>query len=235
MHGRHLTFAAIVLAAIAAPSSKAHAATPKHLAVAERLVNHLDLENTNYQHGEPQVSFQQPFESHTDCSGFLDSLLSFSYGLDKDDFKNWFDSSRPSARRYHDAIAEEKGFQLIDRVQNVLPGDILAVKYLKRTDNTGHVMLVAGRPKQMQAKEPLVPGTLQWEAPIIDSSETGHGPADTRHKQGVDGKDHDGLGKGILRIYSDPAGHTIGFAWSTLKASKFKSPDDEHLLIGRLK
>src|SRR5262249_43286345 len=78
------------------------------------------------------------------------------------------------------------------------------------------------------------PGTLQWELAIIDSSESGHGPTDTRHANGPNGKDHDGVGEGILRLYTDPAGTVVGFAWSTLSASKFKSPDDEHLVIGRL-
>ncbi len=33
------------------------------------------------------------------------------------------------------------------------PGDVLAVKYMKRTDNTGHVMLVDGLPKRRKATE----------------------------------------------------------------------------------
>ncbi len=95
-------------------------------------------------------------------------------------------------------------------------------------------MLVADRPRRMAAKEPSIAGTIQWEVTIIDSSESGHGPTDTRHKKGADGKDHDGLGEGVLRIYSDTAGNVTGFAWSTQKVSKFKEPSDEHLVIGRL-
>jgi hypothetical protein len=208
--------------------------TPKHLALAQTLVANLDLANTSYGHGEPGVSFAAPYQSHADCSGFIDSLLQTSYGYTKVQFKKWFDSSRPSAKRYHDAIVDQKGFTQVQRVQDMLPGDLLAVKYLKRTDNTGHVMLAADRPVKIQPKEPIVPGTQQWAVSVIDSSESGHGPTDTRHARGSDGKDHDGVGEGVFRIYTNGDGQVAGFAWSTVSASKFQDPIDEHLVIGRL-
>jgi hypothetical protein len=210
------------------------AAEPKHLAVAENLVTHLSLANTNYEHGKPSVKFTEPCESHADCSGFADELLTYSYGYDKQQFRKIFGSGRPTAARYYDAVSEQHGFQRIDHVQDALPGDFLAIKYLKRTDNTGHVMLVAARPVPMNATKPVKPGTRQWRVTIIDSSESGHGPTDTRHRKGANGKDHDGVGEGVCRIYSDGAGDVVGFAWSTLGVSKFKSPDEEKLVIGRL-
>ncbi len=106
-------------------------AIPKHLAVAESLVANLSLANTNYEHGTPTVKFTAPVESHTDCSGFIDALLEHSYGFDKDILRKWLGSGRPTARRYHDAVEDQKGFKLIGHIQDVLPGDILAVKYLK--------------------------------------------------------------------------------------------------------
>jgi hypothetical protein len=207
---------------------------PKHLALAQSLVAQLNLANTSYKHGEPEVSFTAPCQSHADCSGFIDSLLQTSYGYTPDQFKKWFNSHRPSAKRYHDAIAEQKGFTQIQHVQDVLPGDLLAVKYLNRTDNTGHVMLVADKPVKIQPKEPIVPNTQQWTVTIIDSSESGHGPTDTRHARGAGGKDHDGVGEGVLRLYTDGQGAVAGFTWSSVPTSKFKDPSDEHLVIGRL-
>src|SRR5262249_7115927 len=79
---------------------------PKHLTIAKQLVAHLDLANTDYEHGTPSVKFTAPYESHADCSGFADALLQYSYGLDKDQFRKIFGSGRPSAKRYHDAIEE---------------------------------------------------------------------------------------------------------------------------------
>jgi hypothetical protein len=216
-----------------APGSRA-ATEPKHLAVARSLVGQLDLAATSYKHGEPQVSFVAPCQSHADCSGFIDSLLQYTYGYTPDQYKKWFDSHRPTAKRYHDAIAEQKGFTEIKHVQDILPGDFLGIKYLTRTDNTGHIMVVADRPVKMQPRDPLEPGMQQWMVTVIDSSESGHGPTDTRHARGANGKDHDGVGQGVLRIYADGQGNVAGFTWSTVANSKFKDPSDEHLEIGRL-
>jgi hypothetical protein len=217
------------------PAPKQTPAFPKHLALAEALVANLDLSNTNYTHGAGTVRFTAPCESHTDCSGFIDALFMETYDYDRNQFKKWLGANRPTAHRYHDAIEEEKGFQHIEHVQDARPGDLLAVKYLKRTDNTGHVMLVDKPPQKIEPLPPVVPGTQQWEVAVIDSSESGHGDSDTRFHKGANGKDHDGLGEGILRIYTDSAGSIAGFAWSPLKVSKFKDPTDEHLVIGRLR
>lgn len=208
---------------------------PKHLIEAKELVAHLDLNQTGYEHGEGHITWTGHRSSHTDCSGFVDALLTHCYGYQKDDFKRWFDSHRPSARRYHDEIVEGHGFELINRVADARPGDFLAIKYLQKNDNTGHIMLVVDAPRKIVQKPPLVDGAEQWEVIVIDSSESGHGPTDTRHKRGVEGKDHDGLGQGVFRLYSDPRGAVRGFAWSTSEKSQFQPPDKEHLVIGRLK
>ena len=232
---KRLSFILAVLAAVLCTAAICRAAEqPKHLAAAIDLLGRLDLENTSYRHGNPQVTWQGVCQSHTDCSGFLDALLMHCYGYGRDDFKGWFDSKRPSARRYHDAIVGERGFREIRLLSEALPGDILAVKYMNRTDSTGHVMLVSDRPRRIAPEEPVVAQTEQWEVPVIDSSHSGHGPTDTRHGRGPNGKDHDGLGSGVFRIYSDPEGRVAGFSWSATRASKFVAPDDEHLAIGRL-
>ena len=209
-------------------------AEPAHLTVARQLLAQLDLANTNYEHGAPRVKFTNPCASHADCSGFADALLEHVYGFDKQQFRAIFGSGRPTAARYHDAIRAQNGFKLMDRVQDILPGDFLAVKYLNRNDNTGHVMLVAERPRRIRPTQPLIEQTEQWEARVIDSSESGHGPSDTRHGKGADGKDHDGLGQGTLRLYTDSQGQIAGFTWSTLAKSQFRSPTEEEMVIGRL-
>ena len=135
---------------------------------------------------------------------------------------------------YHDTIVAQKGFTRIEIVGNIKPGDFLAVKYLTRKDNTGHIMLVAGLPKKMAATKPIEPDSEQWAIKIIDCSQSGHGTTDTRHKKGANGKDHSGLGEGILRLYSNKDGTIAGWTWSTLDASTFQKPKDEHLVIGRL-
>lgn len=197
------------------------------------LVDALDLSNTSYEHGSGTISWSGTVSSHTDCSGFIDHLLMHSDGYSTDDFKRWFGSHRPTAERYHDAIVEQHGFALVKSVEQLEPGDLIAIKYLTRHDNTGHIMLVVDPPRRIAPSPPLVDGLSQWVVTVVDSSESGHGPTDTRFKRGVGGHDHDGLGRGIVRLYADSRGAVAGFAWSSMKVSKFVDPADEHVVLGR--
>jgi hypothetical protein len=233
---RRTAWVVAALATVAmAREAPAQAVGPdRHVATAERLVEQLDLANTNYEHGQGSIAWSGTVASHTDCSGFIDQLLMHDDGFVADDFKRWFGSRRPTAERYHDAIVDGRGFTRLDGIAELRPGDLIAIKYLTRHDNTGHIMLVVDTPKRMSATPPYVEGTAQWSVAVIDSSESGHGTTDTRHKRGADGRDHDGLGRGVFRLYADARGQVAGFSWSTTKASRFVAPQDEHLVLGRL-
>jgi hypothetical protein len=202
---------------------------------AEDLAARTSLDATDYRHGKWDVEWENPAHCYTDCSGFLDAVLLHSYRWSRDDLRHWLQSGRPNAAVYYHAIEGGNGFTSIPRIQDIIPGDVLAVLYLKRTDNSGHIMIADGAAVQRPGSAPLVAQTVQWEIPIIDCSESGHGPQDTRHKMGADGKDHPGLGKGSLRLYAKPTGEIVGFSWSVLKASSFKSAETEPLLVGRLR
>jgi hypothetical protein len=227
---------AMLIVTLSLLPATAHAQEPtstRHVADAERLVQQLDLSNTNYEHGVGSITWTGTVASHTDCSGFIDQLLMHDDGYTSDQFKRWFGIRRPTAATYHDAIASAHGFTRVLTVPELQLGDVIAIKYLTRHDNTGHIMLVVGKPKRVASRAPTVDGTTQWDIDIIDSSESGHGPTDTRHKRGANGKDHDGLGRGIFRVYTFANGEVAGFTWSTLKSSQFVAPDAEHLLMGR--
>jgi len=215
-------------------------ATPKHLEAARELVKNLKLEDSSYNHGDPVVSWKgddgaTKYELHTDCSGFIDALLMHSYGYDRKALKKWLGKNRPTADSYHDKIVDETGFAHIEKLADAKPGDLLALKFKVRTDNTGHMMLIAGPPKKVDATKPIIKDTDQWEVPVIDTSETGHGPDDTRHGKGKEGKDHDGVGEGVLRVYTHADGTIAGFTWSALSSSEFRSQKDWPLVLGRLK
>jgi hypothetical protein len=51
---------------------------------------------------------------------------------------------------------------------------------------------------------------------------------------GDDGKDHDGVGQGVLRVYTDLNGEVVGYSWSTSPNSSFLDQSENHLVIGRL-
>jgi hypothetical protein len=224
----------LAVAAIACASGWCGAvAAEDHLAAARDLVAHVDLANTNYEHGQGTVTWTGTPSSHTDCSGLVDHLLMHTYGYTPDDFKRWFDSHRPSAKRYYDAIAEQKGFVHLARVTDLRPGDFIAIKYLTRTDDTGHIMVV----DQAPTRGPATRGDSHreaWLVTVIDSAESGHGPTDTRHKEGAGGRDHDGIGRGVLRLYAEGDGKVTGFSWSATANSQFKGPDDEPVALGRI-
>jgi hypothetical protein len=232
------TLIAVTTFALAGVASAAAPAAVDHLSVARDLVSRVDLAHTRYEHGQGTVDWSGTPSSYTDCSGFVDHLLMHTYSYSADDFKRWFGSHRPSAKRYYDAIVEQTGFRRIDRVTDLRPGDFIAVKYLTRTDDTGHIMLVDQAPEPAgRGKGPARAGAdygEAWLVPVIDSSESGHGPTDTRHKGAADGRDHEGLGRGVLRLYADGQGHVTGFSWSAAANSAFKGPADEPVALGRL-
>lgn len=207
---------------------------PVHLMDAKAFLHQLDLRNTNYEHGEGKVVWSGSVEARTDCSGFIDHLLAHTYGYTPYSFRRWFNKNRPTAARYHDAIVAQKGFVQLQSVRELRPGDLIAIKYPQPNKNTGHIMLVAEAPEKIPARQPFVEGSEQWSVTVIDSAESGHGPTDTRHKKGLRGKDKDGLGQGVFRIYATPEGQILGYSWSLLAVSQFIAPEKNHLVLGRL-
>ncbi|NBS89561.1 hypothetical protein EBS67_06105 [bacterium] len=85
------------------------------------------------------------------------------------------DSKAPLAKHYHDAIIHHRGFKEITKIDEVRPGDIIAIKYPPGSGNTGHVMLVAAVPLKRNPTEPLIKNSIQYEIEIIDSTSSGHG------------------------------------------------------------
>ena len=72
----------------------------------------------------------------------------------------------------------------------------------------------------------------QFEVRILDSSRTGHGPTDSRHY--AKGRFHSGVGQGLMRLYTNPAGTITGYSWSTTKASQIYLMNERDLVVGRL-
>lgn len=210
---------------------------PPHLRAADELVRYVPGGSSSYEHEQGRVHWKgfdgaTRYECHTDCSGLLDHLLQHCYGLSESDLRSWLGSKRPTAATYHRAIAGEDGFQRITRLDLVRPGDIIAVKYPKGSGNTGHVMIVARAPTRSRPTAPQVAGTAQWEVGVIDSSSSGHGNGDSRHRNG--GDSNSGIGAGVCRLYTDRLGKIAGHTWSTSSSSTFRSQDSRHIEIGRL-
>jgi hypothetical protein len=227
----------LLICACAAAAQRSVPKTP--LDWARILVRELQPENTSYQHKQGFVKWKgengaEGYESRTDCSGFLNNLLERSYGLTHDDFETWLGKRRPLAVEYFDAILQEHDFRRITNEADVRPGDVIAIRYPPGTnENTGHIMLVADVPRQRKSSKPEIETTEQWEVSVIDSSESGHGKTDTRRK--ADGTFGQGVGQGILRLYTNHNGEIVGYTWSTFANSDYYDQTSRQLVIGRLR
>ena len=229
----------IALLADAAPAATSTATAPSGtpLQWARTMVADVAPEATSYQHKGGHVAWKgvdgaTAYESHTDCSGFINALLVQSYGYDRQRFEAWLGKGRPLAITYHDAIASGNGFERITRAGAMAPGDIIAIRYPDGSENTGHVLLVAATPVRRTASPPVVPGLDQWEVEVIDSSESGHGKQDTRRLP--NGKFRQGVGEGTMRLYTDHRGTIAGYSWSTFANSDFYDPQARDIVVGRL-
>ncbi|HEY6242826.1 MAG TPA: hypothetical protein VIX17_02700 [Pyrinomonadaceae bacterium] len=209
-----------------------------HLELARILARELRPEETSYQHKQGYIIWKgengaESYQSHVDCSGLLNALLERAYGITSNDFEKWLGKRRPLASEYFNAITQQQNFRAITLIGNVKPGDIIAIRYPPGTnENTGHIMIVNDVPSRRKPSKPEVGGTEQWEVSVIDSSESGHGKTDTRRKQ--DGSFGDGVGQGILRIYSDTNSEIVGYTWSTLGVSEYYDQHTRQLVIGRI-
>jgi len=229
----------------------AHAGvSPRHLTWAERLVDTITPADNEY--GAPAeitwvgTNGLDHSTNRTKCGSLVSQLLARAYGLD---YIGWLGCTSPIAMTYHDAIEVEDGFALIEGIAAVRPGDIIAISYLnagctavtcgtfKTCGSSGHVALVAALPTLRTATAPIVPGTLQFEVEIIDSSSDVHGVTDSRYQSDILGADDTGVGRGTMRLYVDrldKARPIVGYTWSTWSGSKFYAPAQRDLVIGRI-
>lgn len=234
---RSFTCLGLILVVSVVVSASEEPVSPKHLTDARALVKNLKSENTGYEHKKrEQFVWDGDPVAYCDCSGLLNNLLMHSYGYSKADLQKWFGVARPKAEHYYDLVVAtpRKGFQQIQRLKDVRPGDLLVVKYaeLSSDRSTGHVMLVDAAPVEMQPTAPEVDGAVkQWSVSIIDSSRSGHGKTDTRN---ANGEKNGGVGRGLLRLYTDARGEVIAYTWSP-ESRRTVYPRDTHpLVIGRL-
>ncbi len=169
----------------------------------------------------------------TDCSGLLKNLLKQTYGYSDTYFKTWTGTSNPYAATFYNEIQAKDHFSQVSNVSSIIRGDIIAIKYPTGTStNTGHIMLVASTPVLRTSSAPLVSSTKQYEVSVMDASSSGHGSFDTRYIS--TGVFNDGIGRGILRLYTNSTGTITGYSWSTYSTSEYFSLSARPLLIGRL-
>jgi hypothetical protein len=135
---------------------------------------------------------------------------------------------RPRAEDFLASIERERGFRRLRVVGDIRPGDVLAHAMLdpgdkQATGTTGHVFLLASKPRPIDARPPVVSGTRQYAVTVIDSNDELVGDDDSR-RRGPDGEHH-GLGTGTIRLYADGEGRLVGWARTFANARRFFSYD----------
>ncbi len=235
----------VALAAVSLFTARAQqlevATAPAHLTQAIQLVDSLHgVEDNHYGGGKRHIEWEPGHSSaRTVCSSFTTLLLEHTYGWTDKEIRAWVGESNPMASVFHDEIVAKNRFLRIVHVKAIRPGDILAVKYTDHhvssngVEDTGHVMIVALRPMLITAQKPVIEGTEQYLVAVIDSSASGHGPRDTRHKP--DGTFTGGIGRGEMRLYADADGKIAGYTWSATPKSPYLTAPDREMVAGRLK
>ncbi len=206
-----------------------------HLEVARQLVDDLQHDARINQYGSRPtfLRWSQPTrEARTVCGSFLTRLFEHTYGWKPADIRQWLGADGTDATEWHEAIASSNGFQRLKDIEEVRSGDILAIKYSDGSKDTGHIMVVDQKAKPIEPTSPIVSGTQQYRVEVIDSSASGHGPTDTRHR--LDGSFSGGIGKGLIRLYANRDGEIVGYAWSESPESKFYQSPKRDLVAGRL-
>jgi hypothetical protein len=141
-------------------------------------------------------------------------------------------STSPTAAQWHDTIAAGNRFTQKTRVQDIVEGDFIAIKYPPGLDSTGHAMLVCGNLTAYTNTAPLVLSTAQYYVNVCDSSASYHGRSDTRLSQ----VSLEGIGMGVFRLYvSASTGEIAGYTWSNLSSSVYYNQSERHLVAGSLK
>ncbi|MBS1514963.1 MAG: hypothetical protein JSS63_08015 [Bacteroidetes bacterium] len=204
----------------------------------EILQKNVSVDMTSYTHKTPIVKWKgvdgsDTYECRTDCSGLINQLIKQTYSISDKTFNKWMHKKkRAYAKDYYNQIKKGNGFQGFSNIKDAKPGDVIAIKFPKLMDDTGHIMLISEAPIEMEASEPIVENTKQWKVKIIDESSHGHGTTDVRYLG--DGKYRNGIGTGYFRIYTDANGEITGYCWSVEKGSKYQQGDVRKVIIGRI-
>jgi len=204
---------------------------PLHLSQALDLVNRLTASTNNTYATNPNwIDWNKP-AARTECNSFLNRLHQYTYNTNETYFKNWMNSTSPTAANWHDTIAAANRFQPKTRVTDIVAGDFIAIKYPANLTSTGHAMLVCGNVTAYSATSPVVSSTVQYSVYVCDSSSSYHGNNDTRLTQASP----QGIGKGVFRLYANNSTNEIvGYTWSLIGSSVYYSQAERHLVAGSL-
>ena len=91
--------------------------------------------------------------------------------------------------------------------------------------------LLFSSPVKRVASSPIVASSDQWEVTVIDCSNSGHGPTDSRNIAPT----YSSVGKGILRLYTTTSASAtiLGYTWSTYSNSVYYPIASRPIAVGQ--
>lgn len=221
-----------------------------HAALAEQLVANVAPEKNVYDSDPTIVTWAglngaTQYENRSTCSPFVTRVIKTAYGFSDAAYKTRTGSTSPSSARYYDLTVAQSGFLNITRVTDIRRNDIVAMKYLPcaNKSSSGHTMIALSTPvRRAVDTAPLVPGTVQYEVQVVDSSASEHHATDSTGKLYADTRGDDGnagrggAGIGSFRLYADAVtGALVGYTWSMSSGSDYYNNAGCRLIaVGRM-
>ena len=208
-----------------------------HLIEAQTLVDYVRLadqttNNVYKQPGAPTVmAWGTPGNPSTwaiqaQCNSFITAILNRTYPQWATNafFTQYFGESTPHAGQYQQvwATGQVPHFQIVTRVVDLQPGDLIAVNYVTDTGSgTGHIVMVR-RPKGVYTGNMTFTGETQYAVEVVDCTSDPHGVyglndyiafPDTRMPDEV--TENDGGGYGHMMFYAaSDTGEVSRYRWS---------------------
>lgn len=228
-----------------APVSRRHRTSAPHLWEAEQLVGYLSLptcppaNNTYKEPDQPNVvRWGSPGDAsgwvnQSQCASFLTAVLKRTYQWATSRFfSTHFGVASPFARDYQAAFAERETphFERVTRVEDLRPGDLIAIDYRNDQDtNTGHVVMVRSVKGVYTAPGSSLnfPGETQYAVEVVDCTSEPHGVHGVgNYSRFPDNRIFtattwtDGAGYGHMMFYaSDSTGGFSRYRWSVNTSS----------------
>lgn len=223
-------------------ASSAMAQQPLHVAIANRYLMTIDPVNNEYASPLDVWFDDGDLFAYTMCGSYAAHLHKTAYGaVDNSVFTGLFDSTSPNAEKWYNGLAAHNVFVnqdgqfetfTVPDVASIQSGDVLAAKYTSGAA-TGHVMVVDQM--QLVGIEQLSPGKIpglseavKWEVYVHDSTRTVHGSSDTRYEADLEGEHDEGIGLGLIAVYSHPeTGEIVGWKWRADAWTMYQATDSE--------
>ncbi len=234
--------AGLVAVSVLVAAPREAAAAPTHYTDAYDLVSALVASpaNTNVYNPGNLVDridwVGSPRTAISVCATFVTMLLKHSYGLTDAKFVTKTGTKSPNPLGYFNTIVKQSGFTRLGKIEQLVAGDLIAIRYPLGSSPSGHVQMVASL-GPFQAKAASKQTFLATERAIygffdvgvIDSSSTYHGALDTRaQKPG-------GIGRGgVYRVFVDSSLAVLGYTWSVAGNDYKKESAGFNQVFGRL-